>query len=408
MSDERASPRAVFARLIRNLEPYLGDIVLTGGWVHAIYLADANRGILRPRDWPIYTDDIDFTVPPVLLSGDRPQLIDLVIASGFEAHDMGWMGEGELELIHQAGALTVDLDFLTRADRTDESIPIEGQRQLIAHGYPDLHILTEQTQWIEVGKEIHESLDPSVRIKVPTPAAYVLQKGLASQRRTGPKMAKDVVGPSDVTHVRRDELTVVRNVRSALESTTGITRTDSADCLRRRLLPPVPAVLLDQPHRRLWPSVKALRARLELMARRPVRIVERSICHHDLHRCIDGGDAAASFPQKSAITRVDVPIVRFVSVDMGDREISAAVVGEQDVIARGKKATGLVIEEHAFELPVAAPRDQMESVAGVVTAVGVGHAVRRVEHRAGIGEDRRAILPGNAKRVVHTRHAGGS
>jgi hypothetical protein len=171
MSDERANPRAVFARLIRNLEPYLGDIVLTGGWVHAIYLADANRGILRPRDWPIYTDDIDFTVPPVLLSGDRPQLIDLVIASGFEAHDMGWMGEGELELIHQAGALTVDLDFLTRADRTDESIPIEGQHQLIAHGYPDLHILTEQTQWIEVGKEIHESLDPSVRIKVPTPAA---------------------------------------------------------------------------------------------------------------------------------------------------------------------------------------------------------------------------------------------
>lgn len=190
---EDTSPRAVFARLIRHLEPYLGDIVLTGGWVQAIYLADANRGGGTRGHWALHTDDIDFTIPPVLLSGDRPTLLDLAERSGFAVHDVSWLGDGAVEIVRKVGNLTIDLDFLTRAKRPDQEVRIEGQEGLIAHGYPDLHILTENTEWIEVGPDVDPLLDPPIRIRVPTPAAYVLQKGLSSQRRTGPKVAKDVV-----------------------------------------------------------------------------------------------------------------------------------------------------------------------------------------------------------------------
>jgi hypothetical protein len=189
---DQATSRAIFAELVRHLEPYLGDIVLTGGWVHAMYLADANRG-RRPQHWALHTDDIDFTIPPVLLTGDRPRLLELAEASGFTVRDASWMGEGAIEVVRTQGTVTIDLDFLTRANRPDEDIRIEGQDGLVAHGYPDLHILTENTEWIEAGVDIDPLLAPPIRIRVPTPAAYVLQKGLSSQRRSGPKVAKDIV-----------------------------------------------------------------------------------------------------------------------------------------------------------------------------------------------------------------------
>lgn len=62
----------VFARTVRALEPYAGEIVLIGGWVHALYIAEANTGTRA-----VYTSDIDLTVPPRLTTGNRPTLIEL-------------------------------------------------------------------------------------------------------------------------------------------------------------------------------------------------------------------------------------------------------------------------------------------------------------------------------------------
>ena len=53
------SASEVFARTIRALQPYTHDVVFIGGWVHALYLAEANS-----PDRPIRTEDIDVTIPP--------------------------------------------------------------------------------------------------------------------------------------------------------------------------------------------------------------------------------------------------------------------------------------------------------------------------------------------------------
>jgi hypothetical protein len=65
---------------------------------------------------------------------------------------------------------------------------------LVVQGYPGQFILLENARWMEVGREIHASLDPPVSIRVPTLSAYVLVKGLSSETRTNPAgRAKDLV-----------------------------------------------------------------------------------------------------------------------------------------------------------------------------------------------------------------------
>lgn len=68
----------VFARTVIALQAYAGEIVFIGGWVHALYLAEANS-----TDRPVRTEDIDVTIPHAMLARDRPALFDLVAGAGY-------------------------------------------------------------------------------------------------------------------------------------------------------------------------------------------------------------------------------------------------------------------------------------------------------------------------------------
>jgi Nucleotidyltransferase len=194
---EHPTPRAVFARLLQAFAPYLDEIVLVGGWVHALYLADANSGAMASGGgYPIQTDDIDFTLPHALLRGDRPTLLDLAMQAGFR--ESGWTFHeeegGRPDLLYSLPSGVIDLDLLVSSETVSEAIAITGQDGLMAHGYPDLHLLLHNVVRLPVGTEIHPTLVPPLQIRVPTPAAYILQKGLASRRRiNATKVAKDLV-----------------------------------------------------------------------------------------------------------------------------------------------------------------------------------------------------------------------
>lgn len=179
----------VFARTVIALEPYAGEIVLIGGWVHALYLASANA-----RERPVATDDIDVTIPHRLLAGNRPMLLELMQEAGFTVQEVG--GDTGLYEIFQPGpgVAEIDLDIFTEAAHAREVVWIEGQHRLAAQGYPDQRILLDNTQWLEVGPDIHPLLNPPRRIRVPTLSAYVLVKGLSSvTRRKQTKQVKDLV-----------------------------------------------------------------------------------------------------------------------------------------------------------------------------------------------------------------------
>lgn len=184
------SPRAAeqFARVVIEMAPYANEIVYVGGWVHALYLAEANEtGAVR-------TDDVDITIPLLLLSGDRPTLLELAERAGFARDPISDMEGAPVMMAYtNADGDSVPIDFLTEG-QPREPKRIEGQPGLTAQGYPGQAMLLENAREIQVGADIHRLLDPPRTIRVPTVGAYVIQKGIASSSRVNPlKAAKDLV-----------------------------------------------------------------------------------------------------------------------------------------------------------------------------------------------------------------------
>lgn len=174
----------VFAELLRALEPYLGDIVFVGGWVHALLLREADAAAR-----PLRTTDVDVALPRALEAGDRPRLLDLIRAAGFsvEVIDRGT----ELVLIRRG---SVDLDLLVEAENPREVVHIAGQEPLAVQGYSHLGMLLSSSRAIAVGEEVHRSLDPPLTIRIPTLAAYVIGKVVSAEARTSDRRrAKDLV-----------------------------------------------------------------------------------------------------------------------------------------------------------------------------------------------------------------------
>jgi hypothetical protein len=98
-------------------------------------------------------------------------------------------------------AADVTLDLIAAFDDPRTPVPITGQDGLVVHGYPSQRILLAHTMRITIDASFHPLLDPPRTIRVPTPGAYALVKGLSSRSRhdasRGPgrnvKYAKDIV-----------------------------------------------------------------------------------------------------------------------------------------------------------------------------------------------------------------------
>jgi hypothetical protein len=176
------------ARLIVELQPYRDEIVFVGGWVHTLYLAEANeRG-------GVGTEDIDIALPPALPSRGRRTLLELAERAGFERDPVSDLDGASTWMVYanEAGE-TVPIDFLTEGQpRT--AIAIDGQPGLSAQGYHGQRVLLENNRLMRVGRLLSPALTATVEIRVPTLGAYLLQKGVsAGSRLHRLKRAKDLV-----------------------------------------------------------------------------------------------------------------------------------------------------------------------------------------------------------------------
>lgn len=190
---------AVFAKTILALAPYAEDIVFIGGWVHALYLAEANEAAHA-----LFTDDIDVTIPPFLLTAGRPTLLALAEGAGFDIEKE--RDDAPIEVVQYASDNSaIYLDILTEHPNPREPVKIEGQPDLLAQGYPGQQLLLENSRVMMVGSAIHPSLSPPQRIRVPMLGAYVLHKGLSSKTRgRHDKAVKDLVYVHEILrHPRR-------------------------------------------------------------------------------------------------------------------------------------------------------------------------------------------------------------
>jgi hypothetical protein len=193
-------PRAVLeVRLhlvLRALRPYLADLVLIGGWVPDLYrkygaIADWTAGLS-------FTSELDVLISGAgLLRGERPELAVLL-------RDAGLRPDGAVAAPHTCRWVHADdgeaIEFLTphRATWQSSSGPVSVSEQpgLTAIMLQDLELLARHTRVLHVAA----GDDAPLPVRVPTLAAYVINKGLTFPRRTprpghasNPKRGKDLL-----------------------------------------------------------------------------------------------------------------------------------------------------------------------------------------------------------------------
>ncbi|HZD60036.1 MAG TPA: GSU2403 family nucleotidyltransferase fold protein [Anaerolineae bacterium] len=187
MSDEL---RPAFNRLVYELRGYLPNIVVAGGWAPYLY----HRYLFSQEgNEPIKTEDIDIVVPERLqISGGKT--IDAVLSAlGFKpipsSPDSPLMTayEGEID------GIELQLEFLTHLRGSREDIAVLVQSGLSAQALRYTSILHENQTAVTINDFLIDGALVDLRVNVPTPAAFVYNKGLVFPRRNSVhKRAKDL------------------------------------------------------------------------------------------------------------------------------------------------------------------------------------------------------------------------
>jgi len=172
------------------LRDYLSEIVVGGEWAPMLY----HRYLAKDKNYtPIYTRDIDFMVNrhvPLLGQKTVDQLLtEANFAAIFKSRDIP-------PLIHYEGTiddLDVEIEFLTDQVGSSSEITLEVQEGLHAEALRFISIIIENVMDITIDEPAWIQNPSRLTIKVPSPAAYIFNKGLVFvRRRSDVKQAKDL------------------------------------------------------------------------------------------------------------------------------------------------------------------------------------------------------------------------
>jgi hypothetical protein len=182
--------KAGFFKTLWILKDYLSAIVVGGGWVPLIYyhylVADKSRESIRTRDIDLF---VDIKVP---IAGGK-SVDRLLLDAGFKPT---FKSASIPPVIHYEGAIDgegVEIEFLTDQRGASDDVVIEVQKGLYAEALrfasiPTSHAIEVVIDDFWIGGEYHP-----LKIKVPSPEAYVFHKGLIFERRKSKeKSAKDL------------------------------------------------------------------------------------------------------------------------------------------------------------------------------------------------------------------------
>ncbi len=132
---------AALVRALSAIEPYLGDVVLAGGWVPRVYAeikTPVEEGAL------LTTRDIDIALPRPL--GVRARTVDeLLVAAGFTCELRSAEALPVMHFVARRDELDeVEIEFITAAAGSRDG-PIEVQKGLTAQAVTFGRLLLEHT-----------------------------------------------------------------------------------------------------------------------------------------------------------------------------------------------------------------------------------------------------------------------
>jgi hypothetical protein len=181
-----------FARLLTALRPWLGQLVVVGGWAHRLHrfhpLAKS------PDHPPLRTRDIDFAFAPnAALAGDMHKALK---EAGFTEE---FFGDDSPPATHyrleeDAGFYAEFLTPLVGGDmkkgKRDATVPKAG---ISAQKLRYLDILLIKPWRVRVGPERHFPIAADADLFVPNAASFIVQKLLIHSGRPTDKKAQDVL-----------------------------------------------------------------------------------------------------------------------------------------------------------------------------------------------------------------------
>jgi predicted nucleotidyltransferase len=179
-----------FLKTLWILRDYLDEIIVGGGWAPFLYY----RYLLQNRDYePVRTRDIDFMVKKEVPIVGNKTVDQLLIEAGFEAK---FRSLDTPPLIHYEGIIEdveVEIEFLTDQEGSNSEIVLKVQKDLHAEALRFISIIVDNVIEVTVDEPLVIRDPQSLKVKVPTPAAYIFHKGLIFTRRNSAvKKAKDL------------------------------------------------------------------------------------------------------------------------------------------------------------------------------------------------------------------------
>lgn len=185
----------VFARLIVAIEPWLGEVVIIGGWAHQLYR-------LHPRaqalDYPpLMSLDTDVALPANLSVGSH-DLRDRLLDEGFSEERFGDANPPAIHYHLREAQTGSFVEFLTplQGDECDRRGKPKATRRIagvVSQQLRYLEILLQAPWRIELDQSNGFPLPDRRTVQVANPAAFLAHKILVHQKRSPPKFAKDVL-----------------------------------------------------------------------------------------------------------------------------------------------------------------------------------------------------------------------
>jgi len=173
-------------RTLEVLKPYLNEIVVVGGWVPFLY---RKYGELPSHHLSIRTMDIDLAVPRKLDECGRPTIDDLLSRAGYAVDFYG----AEISIVkYRLDFPAAKVEFITPEVGRPGKVSVKVQQGLTAQALRYVQILLENTAEIRITETLPD-LDVDLIVRLPSPGAFVYQKGLTlSRRHPKDKVSKDL------------------------------------------------------------------------------------------------------------------------------------------------------------------------------------------------------------------------
>jgi hypothetical protein len=204
-----------FAKFIEALDPWLGQVVLIGGWAHRLYRLDPRaRSVMY---LPLTTLDGDVAVPPKL-KVEESSVRERLRQAGFKEE---FVGEHQPPATHyhygQEGGFY--LEFLTpligsEYDRSGKRKATRKVGGVSSQQLRYIDILMVSPWKIALGKDNGYPFTVTKEILVANPSTFMAQKILIHHERSYRDRAKDLLYLHDTVDVFSEHLEELREIYS--------------------------------------------------------------------------------------------------------------------------------------------------------------------------------------------------